>query len=64
MSRRCAPPQAGIKTAEADLALARMQVNKVKPLVKKISSANMNWNRPSIRSNQKRLRWHRLKPLW
>jgi membrane fusion protein (multidrug efflux system) len=27
--------QAGIKTAEADLALARMQVNKVKPLVEK-----------------------------
>jgi membrane fusion protein (multidrug efflux system) len=27
--------QAGIKTAEADLALARMQVNKVKPLVQK-----------------------------
>jgi membrane fusion protein (multidrug efflux system) len=27
--------QAGIKTAEADLAMARMQVNKVKPLVQK-----------------------------
>lgn len=34
---------AGVKIAEADVLSAQMNVEKVKPLVKKTSSVNMNW---------------------
>jgi membrane fusion protein (multidrug efflux system) len=56
--------QAGIKTAEADLALARMQVNKVKPLVEKDIISKYELESAEYTQQSKAAALAQAKPRW